>query len=324
MNLKKWCLGGLAGFLIFLLVLYIDEAGFNSNFIVYSFLFIIAGLGWNLLGGYIGEISFGHAVFFGVGAYCVGLPVGYKLNIPLPLLVLLGGVVSALLAAVLSYPLLRMKGFPFLIATFGLGVVFERVFHISKPLFSTRGIFIPMVDTYVLYAAIGAITILTIIGTRWLVSRDIGLSFKAIRDAPEAAEMVGINIFKTKMTAFVIGAFLAGIAGGLFALYRSFVNPTTCFSMNISLTILLGPYIGGIGTILGTAIGAVVVLGIEEISRELFVHGHHLFLGSILIIIMLTMREGIYPTLLKLFKGKSDKSRNRITAAAQAESSRTA
>lgn len=307
MNFKAWCFWGLVGFAVFLAVLFVNKAGFLSNFIVYTFLFIIAGQGWNLLGGYIGEISFGHTVFFGVGAYCVGLPVGYGINAPLPLLVVLGGVVSALLAWILSFPLLRMRGFPFLIATFGLGVIFQKVFHISKPLFSTRGIFLPTVNSYVLYGVIGAVGFAAIIGTRWLVSRNIGLSFKAIRDAPEAAQMAGVNIFRTKMTAFVIGAFMTGVAGALFALYRSYVQPVTCFSMGISLTILLGPYIGGIGTVLGTAIGAFVVLGLEELSRDLFVHGHHLFLGAILIIIMLTMREGIYPGLLKLwYKWRGD------------------
>lgn len=304
MDLKKWCLWGAAAFLIFLALLFVNKAGFLSNFIVYTCLFIIAGQGWNLLGGYIGEISFGHAVFFGLGAYSVGLPIGYGLNPPLVLLVILGGVVSALLAFVLSFPLLRMRGFPFLIATFGLGVIFQKVFHISKALFSTRGIFLPAVNTYLLYAVIGAVTIGAIIGVRWLVSQNIGLSFKAIRDAPEAAQMAGVNIFRTKMTAFVIGAFMTGIAGALFALYRSYVQPMTCFSMSISLTILLGPYIGGIGTVLGTAIGAFVVLGLEELSRDLFVSGHHLFLGAIMILIMMTMREGIYPTLKRYLESK--------------------
>ncbi len=302
MNLKRWCLWGAACFLLFLAILFSNHAGFLSNFIVYAFLFIIAGEGWNLLGGYIGEISFGHAVFFGVGAYCVGLPIGYGYDPPLALLVVLGGVVSALLAYILSFPLLRMQGFPFLIATFGLGVIFQKVFHISKFFFSTRGIFLPSVNNYLLYAVIGALAIASVIFTRWLVSQNIGLSFRAIRDAPDAARMSGVNIFKTKMTAFVIGAFMTGIAGALFALYRSYVQPVTCFSMAISLTILLGPYIGGIGTVMGAAIGAFVVLGLEEVSRDLFVHGHHLFLGGILIIIMMTMREGIWPAMLRIFK----------------------
>lgn len=301
MNMKRWILGGTAGFFIFLAIIFINRAGFISNFIVFAFLFIIAGEGWNLLGGYIGEISFGHAVFFGIGSYCVGLPIGYDIGIPLPILVIVGGVVSGIIAFILSYPLLRMRGFPFLIATFGLGIVFLRVFHISDVLFATRGIFIPVVNNYILYAAIGAVTIASIVGTRWLVSTNLGLSFKAVRDSTEAAQMVGVNIFRTKMIAFVIGAFMTGIAGGLFALYRSFIHPLTCFSMTISLTILLGPYIGGIGTVLGTAIGAFVVVAIEEVTRGLFVSGHHLFLGMILIIIMLSMREGIYPVLKKLF-----------------------
>ena len=102
MNLRRWILWGVAGFLGFLAILFGNRAGFISNFIVYTFLFIIAGEGWNLLGGYIGEISFGHAVFFGIGCYCVGLPIGYGYTIPLPLLVLLGGVVSAAFAFVIS------------------------------------------------------------------------------------------------------------------------------------------------------------------------------------------------------------------------------
>lgn len=302
MHLKRWFLWGFGFFVLFLAILFGNRAGFLSNFIVYTFLFIIAGEGWNLLGGYIGEISFGHAVFFGVGAYTVGLPIGYGYEPPLALLVILGGIVSALLAWILSFPLLRMRGFPFLIATFGLGVIFQKVFHISKFLFSTRGIFMPTVNTYLLYAVIGGVGILSVIFTKWLVSQNIGLSFRAIRDAPEAAQMAGVNIFRTKMTAFVIGAFMTGIAGALFALYRSYVQPVTCFSMAISLTILLGPYIGGIGTVMGAAIGAFVVLGLEEVSRDIFVHGHHLFLGVILIVIMMTMREGIWPTVLRLFK----------------------
>ena len=317
MNLRRWILWGIAGFLGFLAILFGNRAGFISNFIVYTFLFIIAGEGWNLLGGYIGEISFGHAVFFGIGCYCVGLPIGYGYTIPLPLLVLLGGVVSAAFAFVISYPLLRMRGFPFLIATFGMGIVFERVFHISDFLFSTRGIFIPAVNSYLLYSVIGAVTVSSIIFTRWLVDQDLGLSFKAIRDAPEAAQMAGVNIYRTKMLAFVIGAFMTGIAGGLFALYRNFVHPVTVFSMTISLTILLGPYIGGIGTVLGTAIGAFVVIGIEEVSRALFVSGHHLFLGAMLIIIMLTMREGIYPTLRRYLEKISWFNRSGIRRAGQ-------
>lgn len=287
-------------FALFAVMLYVKGAGFEANFISYICLFIIAGQGWNLLGGYIGEISFGHAVFFGIGAYCVGLPIGYGHNIPLFLLVILGGIVSAGFAYIISFPLLKITGFPFLIGTFGLGIVFERVFVSTPILFATKGIFIPPVNRYLLYSTIVATTLLVILATQKLVEGDLGLKFKAVRDSFVAAEMIGINIFKAKMLAFVIGAFYVGIAGALYALYSSFVHPLTCFPFTTSMAILLGSYIGGVGTVLGPAVGAVIVILVQEFSRAFIPvnGGHHLVLGLILLFIMLLAKEGLYPTII--------------------------
>ncbi len=304
-DMKRDILIGGIIFIAFLALVFLTGAGFMINFIAYICLFLIAGQGWNLLGGYIGEISFGHAVFFGIGAYCVGLPIGYKLKIPLFILVILGGIISAAFAYIISYPLLRIKGFPFLIGTFGLGIVFERIFVSTPALFATRGIFIPPINRYLLYSIIALITIVIVIATKWLVSKDIGLSFKAVRDSAIAAEMVGINIFKTKMAALVIGAFYVGIAGALFALYSSFVHPLTSFSTDTSLAILLGPYIGGVGTILGPVFGGIVVILVQEFARAYVPinGGHHLILGIMLVVIMLGAREGLYPTIANRIKG---------------------
>lgn len=308
---KDLIIGGII-FAIFLAILFLTDAGFMINFIAYICLFLIAGQGWNLLGGYIGEISFGHAIFFGIGAYCVGLPIGYGYKIPLFFLVILGGVVSALFAYIISFPLLRIKGFPFLIGTFGLGIVFERIFVSTPALFATRGIFIPPINRYLLYSVIAFITILVVIVTKWLVAKDIGLRFKAVRDSAIAAEMVGIDIFKTKMIALVIGAFYVGISGALYALYSSFVHPLTSFSTDTSLAILLGPYIGGVGTILGPVFGGIVVIIVQEFSRAYVTinGGHHLILGIMLVVIMLGAREGLYPTIAnKINQIKSNKNK---------------
>lgn len=313
-SMKKDILIGSIAFILFLALVFITQAGFQMNFIAYICLFLIAGQGWNLLGGYIGEISFGHAVFFGLGAYTIGLPIGYGLNIPLSILVVLGGVVGALFAYIISYPLLRIKGFPFLIGTFGLGIVFEKVFISTPALFATKGIFVPPINTYLLYSVIGFVTILVIFATKWLIERDIGLKFKAVRDTDIAAQMVGINVFKTKRLALVIGAFYVGIAGALFALYSSFVHPLTSFNISVSLAILLGPYIGGVGTILGPVFGGILVIVTQELSRTYipFSGGHHLVLGLMLVTVMLLAREGLYPTILKKFK-QMRKSKNKVT-----------
>ncbi len=302
MNLKKWILSGIFAFILYLVFLSITDAGFTANFIAYICLFVIAGQGWNLLGGYIGEISFGHAVFFGIGAYTVGLPVGYGLDINLLLLVFCGAIVAGLFALIISYPLLRVQGFPFLVGTYGLGIVVKSIVVVSPALFATRGIFLKSYDKEILYPLIVAITIAVIIFVKWLVEQDIGLKFKAVRDVPVAARMIGINIYKTKATALVISAVLTGLAGGLFALYGSFVNPSACFGENTSIFILLGPYIGGIGTVLGSLFGSTIVIILQELARSLIKvnGGHYMLMGLLLITVMMVSKEGIYPGLVKL------------------------
>ncbi|SCZ79871.1 branched-chain amino acid ABC transporter permease [Acidaminobacter hydrogenoformans] len=299
---KKWLIGAGLAVAAYIIFMFSTEGGFAANFIAYICLFVIAGQGWNLLGGYIGEISFGHAVFFGIGAYTVGLPIGYGYDLPLFMLVICGALLAGLFALILSYPLLRVQGFPFLVGTFGLGVVMHSIFVNNKALFATRGIFLKSYDKYLLYIIIIVATAAVILFVKWLTEQNIGLSFKAVRDVPIAAQMVGIDIYRTKATALVIGAILTGLSGGLYALYSSFVHPATTFETSISIFILLGPYIGGIGTVLGAAIGSVIVILFQEFSRSVVTisGGHHLLLGLLLVTVMMTSREGIYPGLRKL------------------------
>lgn len=305
---NKLLIGG-AFFLFSLIILFTTKAGFMANFIAYMCIFIIAGHGWNLLGGYVGEISFGHAVFFGLGAYTVGLPIGYGYNFPVLLMVLVGAIVAALFAIIISIPLLRVKGFPFLVGSYGLGFVILTIFINSPKLFATRGIFIPSLNSYLLYGLIYLLTIVITLFIAWFVKQSIGLQFKAVRDVPVAAQMVGINIYRTKATALVVGAFIVGLAGGLFAVYSSFVNPHSSFGFGTSLAILLGPYIGGVGTILGPVFGGAIVIIFQEYTRSLITAsgGHHLALGLLLVGVMMTNKEGIYPAIIKLlYKLKSN------------------
>jgi len=308
-GLKTWQIMLIGIITLALYVLYYFASGktYNSTFLVYICSFIMAGEGWNVLGGYVGEISFGQAVFFGIGSYVVALPVGYGFNIPLWLLIILGAVISGLFAWLISYPLLRVKGFPFLIGTFGLGIIFYSVFKNNKALFSNKGVFIRGVNSDIAYIVIIAVTILMTIFVYYLANSDLGLSFQAVRDMPEAAEMIGINIYKTKAKALVIGATMTGLAGALYALYSAHITPNVTFDAAISNDILLGSYIGGCGTVIGPVIGGALFIWMQEWARSVITitGGHNLLLGIMLIVVMMTMREGVWPTILKLFKKKN-------------------
>lgn len=302
-SLRPAVIAAAVAFVCYMAYLIASDGAYFSNFIVYVCLFIIAAHGWNLLGGYVGEISFGHAVFWGVGAYTVGLPVGYGLPIPPLALVFAGAVVAALLAWLISYPLLRVQGFPFLVGTYGLGVVFQKVFVASPALFATKGIFVSNnLNRFFLHGMIVFFMLLVTVGMKWITDKDLGLRFKAVRDVPAAAEMVGVNIYQTKATALVLGAFLCGLAGGLYVLYSGFINPVTAFDSSVSISILLGPYIGGISTVLGTVFGTSIVICIQEWARSAlaFSGGQHMALGVLLVVIMMVSREGLFPGLRKL------------------------
>lgn len=306
------CYLGMIGFFL------LTRGGFYSNFLAYICLFIIAGHGWNLLGGYVGEISFGHAAFFGIGAYSVGLPIAYGFTgVPLLVLVVLGGFMAGFFALLLSGPLLRVKGFPFLVGTYGIGFVMQSVVVNTQALYATRGIFIPPFSQTALYLIIFGVTVGTTLFVAWLVEQNVGLRFRAVRDVPTAAQMIGISIFRTKAVALILGAFICGIAGGLFALYGSFVQPSSAFGFGTSISILLGPYIGGVGTVLGPVLGTWIVITLQEYARSsiTITGGHHFALGALLVFVMMVNREGVYPGVRKLVRRLARKWARKRTAA---------
>mgnify|MGYP000072270197 FL=1 len=183
-----------------------------------------------------------------------------------------------------------------MIGTFGLGVIFLNVFKSSQFLFASKGVFVKFVSPEFLYPLIVSLTILTVIGVALLVKSPLGLSFKAVRDVPEAAEMIGINLYRTKTKALVIGAMITGLAGALYALYEMHITPTATFDTAISNDILLGAYVGGCGTVMGPVIGGAILIIVQETARSMITvsGGHNLVLGLILILVMMLMKQGIW------------------------------
>lgn len=227
--------------------------------------YVIVSLGMNILVGYTGQISLGHAGFLAIGAYATVLSMT-ALHLPFLLALALAGMVAAAFGFVVGLPALRLEGPYLAIATMAFGLAVIQVIGRS-PLFGGHmGLQVPDMTIGPLrlnsdrekYAAIIAITAILTLAARNLMAGRVGRAFRAIRDSDIAAETMGVNIAYYKTLSFAISAFYAGIAGGLTAFVVNFISPGQ-FNFILSILFLAMVVVGGRGAILGSVLGGVVV-----------------------------------------------------------------
>jgi branched-chain amino acid transport system permease protein len=280
-----------------------------------------------------GEWSLAHAVIMGVGAYASAL-FAKELDVPVPLAMLLGASTAGLVAFLLSFPLFRMKGFYFLIASFAAGEVIRLSWKWSDLTFlfgGPKGIkrippfpdfltidFYEPVNYYYLCLIVVAFSLLILY--RVEKSR-IGLTFHAIHWQDKLAESVGVNTFRYRMMAFIISSFFAGLAGALYAHYVGAVAPNR-FSVEEMVYILIWAIVGGTATFYGPIIGVVTLTVLNEIVlRGLGVDEMRpMFYGAVLIIAILFMPnglEGLVPKVKEWIAGRRRKNDKRSLAAQQ-------
>jgi branched-chain amino acid transport system permease protein len=268
-----------------------------------TFLWVTTSIAWNLLGGFAGQVSFGFAVFYGMGAYTTALLMNAGVN-PYPAF-LASAVTAALVSLVVGLPAFRLRGPYFAIATIGISeavrvvmtnlgftggasgyrIVEHRRFHQLEHYY-----------TALLLAAIAfAISAL-------VAHAKFGLGLQAIRQDEDAAADLGVNPYTYKLAAHALAAGLTGVAGGVFARYAAFIHPGGVFGFHTSVHILLMPVIGGIGTVWGPVLGGFVFGIVEEEIVASFPQVHLLIYGSLLILIILFEPGGILGGARKLFR----------------------
>jgi len=241
-----------------------------SNYYIYMANYmainVLVTVGLNILVGYTGQISLGHAGFFAIGAFFTVLLIG-EFSVPfLPALVL-SGIVAALFGFILGLPALRLEGPYLAIATLGFGMAITQVIGrwdifggrmgLQAPSLHLFG-FYPITTDKGLYFVIVTITFLLTWAARNLMKTKVGRAFIAIRDSDIAAETMGVNLTYYKTLAFAISAFYAGIAGGLMAFMLGFINPSS-FNFILSIYFLAYVIVGGVGTIFGSIMGGMVM-----------------------------------------------------------------
>lgn len=303
---KKYLL--LLGALAVVLPFFVENR-FYLNILILILLFATISSAWNILGGYAGQLSLGHVIFFGVGAYTSSL-LYLKAGVS-PWIGMFVAVLVAILAGVLiGYPTFRLKGTYFTLATIAFAEVLRHVTLFWRDLTNgSMGINIPfepgienlIFREYSSYYWIALVLFLITLGIMyWIEHTKIGFYLKAIREDQDSAQTLGINTTKYKMFAMMISAGLTGIAGVLYAQYMLYFEPESVFNLNLSIEIALIAIVGGIGTIYGPLLGAAIIIPLNEILRSSFpgLNGmNYLIYGVMLILIVSFMPNGLLPIL---------------------------
>ena len=249
-----------------------------QNMLVLTLMYAALSQSWNILSGYCGQISLGHALYFGIGAYATML-LFTKFGVLPWFGMVAGGFAAALVAAAVGYPCFRLKGHYFVIATI---VIAEAGYllmlnwdyagaamGIEAPVrgdswakFQFARSKLPYFYFALALAFVAWLVTWTIEDSRW------GYWWRAVKDNAEAAESLGVVVFRSKMAAAAVSAFLTAVGGGFYAQFVSYIDPESVMSFQFSLLMALPAVLGGIGTLWGPAVGAAILIPITEVTRS--------------------------------------------------------
>lgn len=294
-------LGGRTAALLVLLVALFSLPGWGGDYWVRILTGVLmwAGLAlsWNIIGGYAGYISFGHAAFFGIGAYATALLMqeGRDWNFFATLPV--GAVVAGVVAAVVGLPVLRLRGAYFAIATWALA---EALLQLATALGFTggsSGITTPAnSSTSFFYYVMLVAAVFTFVGCYLLLERGrFGYRVKAVRDHEAAAESVGINTTLVKIQAFALSAVIPAVFGGIYAYWITFINPQSVLAGDITDQMVVMALVGGLGRIGGPAIGAALLYLLNQQFLSAFgdTTSYIAVIGAIVCLIVLFLPDGL-------------------------------
>lgn len=256
--------------------------------------------GWNFIGGYAGYAAFGNVAFFGIGAYTTGLLMLSKWHFPFFGALFAGALLAAAVAALIGFPVLRLKGHYFAIATLGVAESLREIAGAwDKVTEGATGIDLPVRSdsTFFYYVALAFVAVGLLVTAR-LARSKIGYGWVAIREDEDAARMLGINTTMFKVAAYALSAVFAACAGGIIAYQNIHVAPNDFFKIEYTLQMIIACIMGGVGTVWGPVIGAAVYQLLSTYVWSHFLELHPTVLGLIIIFFIVFLPRG----LMELFR----------------------
>jgi branched-chain amino acid transport system permease protein len=270
-----------------------SEYLFFAGYVVLQF--VVLATAWNILGGYCGYVNFGSAAFFAVGAYTtVFFHKTYPL--PIPLLIVLGGLVSGLVGFGMGYLTLRLRGAFFAIATLALAVVLQTLIVNWQYVGGSRGAYairpatidiIGVAFPYMqyLFALMLVLSVVAICVARLIERSRLGYGFATIRDDELAAEACGVPTLRLKLIATTISGALMGMAGAPFPYYITYVEPSSAFGLAYAVNSIAMPMIGGTSSWVGPLVGAILLGSIQEYARVTISSAVNLLIVGVLLVL---------------------------------------
>jgi branched-chain amino acid transport system permease protein len=316
----KW-LGALAA-LVVLLALPALLSSYALTIFILILFYGFLGQAWNIVGGYAGQLSAGHAAFVGIGAYTAAM-LSSEWGLTPWLGMFVGAALSTLLGALIGYLGFRfgLRGFYFVLLTVAFAEVCRILVSNIDALGGALGLYITFTGNprqfqfqdQRAYYYIALALLLAATGVAALIERRrFGIYLTAIREDEGACEALGVDTFKYKMLAMMVSSFLTGLGGTFYAFYLFSLQPNTVFGIPLSVEIIIRPIIGGAGTLLGPILGSFILTPLGELSRQYFgqsgLHGAHLIVyGLLLVAVVLFLPQGAYPFLRRLLAVRIDR-----------------
>jgi branched-chain amino acid transport system permease protein len=284
--------------------------GETTTIAFFTLLFAVIVVGWNILAGYTGYISLGHAAYFGLGAYALALICehwnlsgGYGIFALIPV----AGLVAAVLAVPLGWIALRVRRHAFIVITIAMFFIAQlSAYNLRGITNGSTGLSLPIPmdwtgDFYNIpfYYVVLALLVITMAVSWWIRSSKYGLGLLAIRDDEDRAKGLGVKTGASKLSAFVLSAFFVGMAGAVWAYFIGSVAPASAFDATFDIAMALMGFLGGMGTLFGPVLGALIL----EPTRQYFTisfgqNGYYLIVyGALFLVILLLLPQGIIPTL---------------------------
>lgn len=305
----------MAAAIIVLVALPLFPALFGSYAItIFTLIFFYGFLGqaWNIVGGYAGQLSAGHAAYLGIGAYTAAV-LSVEAGVTPWIGMFVGGVLAAVLGSIVGFLGFRfgLRGFYFVLLTVAFAEICRIIVANVDVLGGAIGYYISFTgnprqfqfqDNRAYYYIALAFMLVATGLVAWLQGRRFGVYLAAIREDESACEALGVNTFKFKMLAMVLSSFLTGVGGTFYAFYLFSLNPNTVFGVPLSVEIIIRPIVGGAGTVLGPILGSFILSPLAELARHYFAQGgwtgaHLIVYGALLIAVVLFLPEGAYPRL---------------------------